>query len=320
MRAHGKEDDRVEEWSARSRPTGPAATGPLAGLQALQRTAGNAAVSRAIARERQDGQGDGCPTAHDSGAHQEAGAPHIQRVTDEELRAAKNPEEMLAALRKSGHSDDDAWELMRHMTSQQFTAGEGQGEFNILDHIKNASDDKSKPIRKKMAAGLMAKRWTIRHYTGSDPTTPPSFMDIASTYDNAAAGRASEHTNVADWRSLGNIKFTFYLVAVDGRVPPRKWLGNTHWYAEWDLDQISECWVSPDLLEKMNKPMDADGARAAMQGTQAFRGTGQELKEMLAVHSFGKDNDPVTALDNTIGGAFELKVPGGLPVTEWKKK
>ncbi|MEU5324871.1 hypothetical protein [Streptomyces parvus] len=30
--------------------------------------------------------------------------------------------------------------------------------------------------------------------------------------------------------------------------------------------------------------------------------------------------DPASALDTAIGGAFELKVPDGLPVAEWHKK
>ncbi|WP_079249297.1 DUF4157 domain-containing protein [Streptomyces sp. IMTB 2501] len=259
---------------------------------------------------------------HDTGSRQVPGdgAARIQRTEDEDLRNAKTPEEIVAALKKSGHSDDDAWQLMQYMTSQQFRPGEGQSEFDILDSIKQASQQRIPTVRKRQAADLLSKRWTIRHYTGRDPQSPPSFTEIASTYENAAAGRASEHTNVADWRSLGNIKFTFYLVAVDGKVPQRNWLNNTHWYAEWDLDEIQDCWVSADLLEKMNKTMDADEARAAMKTAKAFRGTGAQLKELLAVSAFGSGNDPAAALDTAIGGPFELKVPGGLTVTEWKKK
>lgn len=262
------------------------------------------------------------PTAHGADAHRVHGAPHVQRAGDEDLRTAKTPQEIVAALKKSGHSDDDAWDLMRYMTSQQFAAGEGQDEFDILGGIKQATAVRVTAVQKRMAAELMSKRWTIRHYTGSDPDNAPGFTEIMSTYDNAVAGRAGEHTNVADWRSLGNIKFTFYLVAVDGKVPSRTWLKDTHWYAEWDLDTIDDCWVSPDLLERMskNKDMDADGAREAMKGVPAFRGSGRELKELLAAKAFNAGNDPATALDTVIGGAFELKVPGGLPVTEWKKK
>ncbi|MEU4928765.1 DUF4157 domain-containing protein [Streptomyces yokosukanensis] len=257
---------------------------------------------------------------HRTGAHQAGADPHIQRTEDEDLRNAKTPDEILAALKKSGHSEDDAWQLMQYMTSQQFRPGEGQSEFGMLDGIKQASAVRIAAVRKRQAAELLSKRWTIRHYTGSDPKNAPGFSEIASTYDNAAAGRASAHTNVADWRSLGNIKFTFYLVAVDGKVPQRNWLNNTHWYAEWDLDEIPDCWVSADLLEKMNKSMDADGAREAMKSAKAFRGSGSQLKELLAVSAFGSGNDPAGALDTAIGGAFELKVPGGLTVKEWKKK
>ncbi|WP_253208468.1 hypothetical protein [Streptomyces sp. YPW6] len=324
MRAHSREKDEAEQRSPQRRAVGFADTEPFAGPHHLPRAAaGNAAVARAIARGRQDApaepRNEAAPTA---GTHQGSGAVHIQRTADEELREARTPEQIVAALQKSGHSEDDAWELMRYMTSQQFPAGEGQANFDMLGSIKDASEQlqKVKAVRRKMAAPLMAKRWTIRHYTGADPNTPPGFQEIASTYDNAAAGRASEHTNVADWRSLGNIKFSFYLVAVDGQVPPRNWLNNTHWYAEWDLDRIPECWVSPDLLERMNKPMDADGARTAMQGAKAFRGTGAQLKELLAISAFGAGNDPASALDTAIGGAFELKVPDGLPVAEWHKK
>lgn len=299
MRAHDGKHDRSRSRFTAVRPAGPEAGATAAVLHALQRTAGNAAVSRAVAG---------------------TSPVMVQRTVDEGLRKAKTPDEIVAALKKSGHSQDDAWELMRYMTSQQFPAGAGQGGFDILDSIKRASDEPIPRIRKTMAAGLMGKRWTIRHYTGEDPGNPPGFKEIASTYENAAAGRPGKHTNVADWRSLGNIKFTFYLVAVDGKVPPRKWLNDTHWYAEWDLDEIGECWVSPDLLETMNKPKDAKGAREAMKGVKAFRGTGKELKELLATKAFGSGNDPAAALDTVIGGAFELKVPGGLPVAKWQKK
>lgn len=303
MRAHDGKQDRSPRRSTAVRPAGPEAAATAATLHALQRTAGNAAVSRAVA--------GGSPVT----------VPHIQRTVDEDLRRAKTPEEIVAALKKSGHADDDAWELMRYMTSQQFpAAGTASGEFDILGSIKQASGEKILAVHKRQAAELTGRRWTIRHYTGRDPKNPPGFTEIASTYDNAAAGRASEHTNVADWRSLGNIKFTFYLVAVDGKVPPRNWLNNTYWYAEWDLDEIGECWVSPDLLETMNKPMDADAARAAMKGVKAFRGSGKQLKELLAARAFVSGNDPAAALDAVVGGAFELKVPGGLQVKEWKKK
>ncbi|MFJ9318598.1 hypothetical protein [Streptomyces globisporus] len=65
---------------------------------------------------------------------------------------------------------------------------------------------------------------------------------------------------------------------------------------------------------------DPDGARTAMQGAKAFRGTGAQLQELLAISAFGAGNDPASALDTAIGGAFELKVPDGLPVAEWHKK
>ncbi|MDG4536252.1 hypothetical protein [Streptomyces sp. AV19] len=309
MRTQGRKHDHSRGRSAAARPAGP----EVAVLHALHRTAGNAAVSWAFGGASQVRRTDGAPMLY-------GGTLAVQRMMDGDLRKARTPEEIVAALEKSGHSRDDAWELMRHMMSQQFPAGAAQGEFDILDSIKPASKERIRPVHKAQAAALLAKPWTIRHYTGRDPRNPPSFTEIASTYDNAAAGRASEHTNVADWRSLGNIKFTFYLVAVDGKVPPRNWLNNTHWYAEWDLEGIEDCWVSPDLLETMSKPMDADGAREAMKGVKAFRGTGKELKELLAVKAFGSGNDPAAALDTAIGGAFELKVPGGLPVKEWKKK
>ncbi|WP_408991501.1 hypothetical protein [Streptomyces sp. 1268] len=324
MRAHSSEKEEAERRSPQGRAMGFADTEPFAGPHHhLPRAAGNAAVARAIARGRQEAHGEAEHAApQTAGPDHGFGAAPIQRTADEELREAKTPEQIVAALKKSGRSEDDAWELMKYMTSQQFPAGQGQADFDMLGSIKEASEQlqKVKAVRRKMAAPLMAKRWTIRHYTGGDPNTPPGFQEIASTYDNAAAGRASEHTNVADWRSLGNIRFTFYLVAVDGQVPPRNWLNNTHWYAEWDLEQIPECWVSPDLLERMNKPMDADGARAAMQGAKAFRGTGAQLKELLAISAFGAGNDPASALDTAIGGAFELKVPDGLPVAEWHRK
>lgn len=245
------------------------------------------------------------------------GGGTVQRAGDDALRTARNPAEMIAALEASGHSKDDAWELMQYMGKQQFPAGEGQVDFDMLSHIKDVEKHRIPPVRKTASQGLLAKRWTIRHYTGDDPKSPPTFRDIMSTYDNAKAGGASANTNVADWRSLGNIKFSFYLVAVDGKVPDRNWLNNKHWYAEWDLDSISDCWVSADLLERMNKDMDADGAREALKGAHAFRGSGTKLKELLAASAFGAGNEPAAALDAAIGGAFELKVPNGLPVSKW---
>ncbi|MFJ4617647.1 DUF4157 domain-containing protein [Streptomyces sp. NPDC088812] len=267
---------------------------------------GSAPVQRVVEGEGQEEKKEETPA--------EAGA--------RALKEAKNPQEMMAALEMSGHSGANAYDLMQYMTSQHFAPGEGQAPFDMLAHIKDAGAavGKASAVKKRMSQGLLGKKWTIRHYTGRDPKTEPSFHEIVSTYDNVAAGRASANTNVADWRSLGNIKFSFYLVAVDGQVPPRNWLNNTHWYAEWDLDDIANCWISPDLLERMNKNMDADGAREAMKGVKAFSGTGRELKELLAISVFGAGNDPAAALDNAIGGAFELKVPGGLTVTKWHKK
>ncbi|GAB3116916.1 hypothetical protein GCM10027160_26630 [Streptomyces calidiresistens] len=279
---------------------------------------GGAAPGSPVQRaSEQDGSAPGSPgqpgSAQDTSGRQDQ---------DEALRNAKTPQEMVAALVASGHSQADAWELMQYMTEQQFRPAEGQQPFNMLDSIKNAGSQRLPPVRMKQAeaAGLLSKKWTIRHYTGKDPNTPPSFDEIASTYDNALAGRLGEHTNVADWRSLGNIKFTFYLVSIDGQVPHRNWLNDTHWYAEWDLDEIENCWVSPDLLETMNKSMDADEARQAMAKVKAFRGSGSALKKLLAVSVFGAGNEPAGALDTAIGGSFELKVPGGLPVKEWKRK
>lgn len=262
-------------------------------------------------------------TADGTGTHRDGRPTDVQRTKDDDLGKAKNPEEIIAALEKSGHSNDDAWQLMRYMTSQQFPAAEGQEAFNILDSIKDPSSEQITRISKRMAEPLMAKRWTIRHYAGKDPKNRPTFREIASTYDNALAGRVGGHTNVADWRTLGNIKFTFYLVAVDGKVPQRNWLNDTHWYAEWDLDKIEECWVSADLLAKMNKPKDADAAREAMKSVKAFRGSGKELKKLLAARAYNSGNDPAQALDSVIGGAFELKVPGGLKLNDeddWKEK
>ncbi|MFE0514516.1 hypothetical protein, partial [Streptomyces sp. NPDC058964] len=160
----------------------------------------------------------------------------VQRAGDEALRSAKTPSEMVAALEASGHSKDDAWELMQYMTQQQFPPGEGQQDFDMLSHIKDIKKHRISSVLKTQSKSLRDQKWTIRHYTGTDPNVKPSFQEVMTTYDNAAAGRAGANTNVADWRSLGNIKFTFYLVAVGGKVPPRPWLNNTHWYAEWDLD------------------------------------------------------------------------------------
>ncbi|MFH8239598.1 DUF4157 domain-containing protein [Streptomyces sp. NPDC018321] len=246
----------------------------------------------------------------------------VQRAVDEALRSAGNPSEMMAALEASGHSKDDAWELMQYMTQQQFPPGEGQQDFDMLSHIKEAKKQRIPGVMKTQSKSLRDKKWTIRHYTGTDPNVKPSFQEVMTTYDNAAAGRAGANTNVADWRSLGNIKFTFYLMAVDGKVPSRRWLNNTHWYAEWDLDSIPDCWVSADLLARMNKDLDADGARAAMRGATAYRGSGTELKELLATKMLSAGNDPTAALDTVLGGDFELKVPGGLalPPSGWQKK
>lgn len=271
--------------------TAPAPSRPHALLHTLHHTAGNAAVAQMLTVQR-------APTVRD----------------------AATAEQMIEALEASGHSGDDAYGLMGHLTREAFPPGPGQSPFDMNDHIKSAGQARIAPIKARQSAQLLGKKWTIRHYSGTDRNRPPLFTDIASTYDNALAGRISSHTNMADWRSLGNIKFTFYLVAIDGRVPKRPFLNDVHWYAEWNLDDIRDCWFSRDLLGSMSKAKDAGEAQSALADVRAFRGSGTEIKKILAASVFGAGNDPAEALDNVVGGAFELKVPGGLPVTRWERK
>ncbi|MGP3930259.1 hypothetical protein [Nonomuraea sp. KM88] len=161
------------------------------------------------------------------------------------------------------------------------------------------------------------------------PGDKPDFTTTLSAFSLVSKGITLQHTNLADWKKVGNIGFTFYIISVGGEVPHRKWLGDCAWYGEWNIDEIDECWVSGDLLGGLNTANStADASKVfADRNTRhgIYRGSGTAVKQALALQlaqtASGKDaKGMVDALDSVVGDTLELKVPHSLEIADWLPK
>lgn len=124
---------------------------------------------------------------------------------------------------------------------------------------------------------------------------------------------------------LGNTAFTFFLLAVDGKVAQRKFLAGATHYAEIgpdDLEQMAaglsdaELFASPDLLHTKD-----------LSSAKAIRGPLKDLKALMVASSglkpiiLGRADAErlLTAIDEPFGGTLEVKVPGAVNVTQWHR-
>jgi hypothetical protein len=176
-------------------------------------------------------------------------------------------------------------------------------------------------------SAIYKKAWTLRHYTPSgtsrlhkdDLDQAPPFGEIKSTVslnfkeaEPSSSGtdkkKKSGHTSDRDWNKYGNVGNTFYLLCIDGKLASdQAFLKDCKWYCDFDFAQIASMWLSSDWLAE-------DGIKG-----EAIRGSGERVKrELIKIVGSSYPSVPMflTGLKDRFNN-LEIKVPGGLPVTEW---
>jgi hypothetical protein len=173
------------------------------------------------------------------------------------------------------------------------------------------------------------KKFTLRHYTTSKDG-PPAFNTISSNFELVHRKIKTLHrtqgsnTNQDDWVRLGNTAFTFFLLAIDGKVAHRKFLAGATHYAEIDPDDLAQMtaaglgeaqlFASPDLLHIKN-----------LSSAKAIKGPLKDLKALMVASaglkpiSLGRTDAErlLAAIDDQFGGTLEVKLPGAVIVTQW---
>jgi hypothetical protein len=196
-----------------------------------------------------------------------------------------------------------AWDLMEII-------GVESGS-KLHEQIKLVTREPSK-LKLKIASELLGKRWTLRHYTTSKSGTP-GYDKLRSTLELTARNiKKSEHTNDADWNQVGNVGFSFYLLCVDGVAPAPTFLNTCTHYAEFDIEEVPQLFVSGDMLGSTSKKKEH-------KSPGGLRGTGSLIKQALATMDGVSSSSPsafLASLDNLFTN-FEVKVPGMLTVKEW---
>lgn len=129
------------------------------------------------------------------------------------------------------------------------------------------------------------KKFTLRRYTTSKDG-PPAFNTISSNFELVHRKIKTLHrtqgsnTNQDDWVRLGNTAFTFFLLAIDGKVAHRKFLAGATHYAEIDPDDLeqmtaaglgeAQLFASPDLLHIKD-----------LSSAKAIKGSLKDLKALM---------------------------------------
>jgi hypothetical protein len=176
----------------------------------------------------------------------------------------------------------------------EFVKARNGADFEITD-LHTAPDP-------KFGRKHLAKSWTFRHYTNEQHESLQSLADL-----EAEGVKAAKNTNDRDWEELGNQGYVFGLIAIDGQVPKRTWLGRMKYYAEYDLSKLGSVWVSADMLTE-------EGRRQ-----ESFEGAGVVIIAQLSKMLGYEGQDEATAIDQKFGGALEAKVPSGLlGPPDWK--
>jgi len=143
-------------------------------------------------------------------------------------------------------------------------------------------------------------RWTIRHYTRVS-----SISHVRSTLSLGLENPDFiENTNVKDFSKIGNVGFTFYLLAIDGIVGKRAFLGTSTAFAEFTFEDTSfagnpEFFASADELPDATQP-------------PGFKGTANRVKFALCHALSGHVNSIRGFVDALDAGYpnFEIKMPG----------
>ncbi|MHC5739310.1 eCIS core domain-containing protein [Nostoc sp.] len=201
-----------------------------------------------------------------------------------------------------------AWQLME-------LVGTESGK-NLHQEIIDTSSKKYKTILFKNT-NVYNSTWTLRHYTTSENNDQkPSYTKLKSTAELLVSGikEKSENTNDADWNQIGNVGFSFYLLCIGGKTPNRSFLSTSTHYAEFDLSEIPNMFVSGDMLSATA----ANGEKKP----SGFSGNAEQIKQELCSLTNLDRSDPTRFLSglDTMFKNFEVKVPGQLTVQNWIKK
>jgi len=183
------------------------------------------------------------------------------------------------------------------------------------------------------------QNFTLRHYTvyGSSGETPP-FMEIASNFSLVhqnlkTLGGKGGNTNEKDWTKAGNMGFTFFLLAINGEVNERKFLGSMTHFAEYDLedDKVLEAALGKDFdkVEFFASPDVLDPKHSSDLGAVPMvKGPLKELKALLLGNSgispvqVGRMSSRalLDSIDSAFHGTLEIKIPGSIKVSGWHRK
>ncbi|WP_148050455.1 hypothetical protein [Pseudomonas brassicacearum] len=219
------------------------------------------------------------------------------------------------------------------MYEQHQTNYQPQNRTQPFEIMQSVTDDSLKFSDKKATDAELAKvadkKFTLRHYTTSKDGPPP-FNTISSNFElvhrkiKTLQRTQGSNTNQDDWVRLGNTAFTFFLLAIDGEVANRKFLGGATHYAEIDPDNLeqmtaaglenAEFFASPDLLHTKD-----------LSSAKAIKGPLKDLKALMVASSGLKaislGRTPAQGLLKAIDGQFadtlEVKLPGSVIVTQW---
>ncbi|MDI2145900.1 hypothetical protein KBJ94_28040 [Pseudomonas sp. ITA] len=173
------------------------------------------------------------------------------------------------------------------------------------------------------------KKFTLRHYTVSK-SGPPPFDTISSNFElvhrkiKTLQRTQGSNTNQDDWIRLGNTAFTFFLLAIDGKVANRKFLAGATHYAEIDPDDLAqmkaaglegaEFFASPDLLH-LKDLSTAKAVKGPLKDLKALMIASAGLKPI----SLGRTDAErlLLAIDDQFSGTLEVKLPGSVIVSQW---
>lgn len=214
---------------------------------------------------------------------------------------------------KSGYSATDRvlpFTLMKDVTNDSLSFSEKKASQKQIDKVSN-------------------KKFALRHYTKS-VDGPPPYNTINPNFELVNTGvktlnrTQGSNTNEDDWNRLGNTAFTFFLLAIDGKVSERRFLASMTHYAEFDLEDpgllpalgldTAEFFASPDLLHEKD-----------LSAAKAVKGPLSELKSLMIASS---ELPPIQlgimqaaplleVIDTKFKGSLEIKIPGSVPVSRW---
>lgn len=211
-----------------------------------------------------------------------------------------------------------------------YTATDRVLPFTLMKDVTNDSLRFSeKKAAQKQLDKASNKKFTLRHYTKS-VDGPPPYNTINPNFELVNTGvktlnrTQGSNTNEDDWNRLGNTAFTFFLLAIDGKVSERRFLASMTHYAEFDLEDpgllddlgldTAEFFASPDLLHAKD-----------LSTVKAVKGPLSELKSLMIASSelpaiqlgIMQAAPLLELIDTKFQGSLEIKIPGSVPVSRW---